>query len=315
MANCRGRLLALLMVASSASFGATATEALAFPLPHGASRPVFSPDGKQIAFRAPAGLCILDLESRKTRTLLPPGQVDSGLTFAPDGESLYFLRRDPAQPEINELHRYWISSGKTKKLLSRVASAVAFSPDGESMVFLHQVKPGFLEVWVASPDGGGGRKLMAANYLSTDTWFPDADRVATDGAGRILLTASPRTGETKSVSTGINCLSMIWPTAKSGMFAIQTQAIHLGLQYGQIWHREADNNWNQITKDASGFSELVGITSDGATLAAIRPVFSSGFLEGLVGAFASMFPTQSPLNQVKGKHIDRYDLVLLRLGR
>lgn len=143
----------------------------------GYSSPVWSPDGRAIAYVANeesgAELRLFYLDAQRSATLarLPGGAAN--LAWSPDGRSLAFeafVEEDnpdpaalPPKPEGAE----WAEP-------ARVINSVIYRADGEG--FLHA---GYMQIFVAAADGGAPRQLtfQARNHDGRLSWSPDGRRL------------------------------------------------------------------------------------------------------------------------------------------
>jgi Tol biopolymer transport system component/DNA-binding winged helix-turn-helix (wHTH) protein len=147
-----------------------------------------SPDGKLVAYVVgDAGHQSLRLKQIETATdneLLPPEQLRfRGLTFAPDGKSLYYGQQEKASSE-NILYQKPLQGGEGKRLLAGVDSAVTFSPDGKRIAFVREShSQGKSSLVIANADGSNERVLITRNmpnYYAVEgpSWSPDGTLLA-----------------------------------------------------------------------------------------------------------------------------------------
>ena len=118
--------------------------------------------------------------------IIPPtdGAQYWGLTFANDGNSLYYVRNMRNGPW--ELYRVPTLGGTPKRLLVNIDSAVTFSPDGARFAFVRNISQDETELVIANADGSGERPLARRKrpdyFLATGvvkiSWSPDGEKIA-----------------------------------------------------------------------------------------------------------------------------------------
>ncbi|MBS1809897.1 MAG: PD40 domain-containing protein [Acidobacteria bacterium] len=155
---------------------------------YGAWETAISPDGKQVAY------IIGDVRNQSLRLK----QMDTGaeiellahetgrfrgLTFSPDGKSLYYSQMEKSTSK-HALFRKPIQGGEAKRLMSGVDSAVTFSPDGKRIAFVRDLKETG-ESWLilASADGGEEQPIASQkkpDYFTIEgpSWSPDGRLIA-----------------------------------------------------------------------------------------------------------------------------------------
>ncbi|PYU60385.1 MAG: hypothetical protein DMG56_16120, partial [Acidobacteria bacterium] len=102
-----------------------------------------SPDGKYLLHvREENGLQSLWLRhiptGSNTQVVAPFTTRYTGLTFSPDGDYIYFVRRDEEEQSIASLYQAPVLGGTPRLLIRDVDSPIAFSPDGQRFAYLHQ---------------------------------------------------------------------------------------------------------------------------------------------------------------------------------
>jgi dipeptidyl aminopeptidase/acylaminoacyl peptidase len=155
------------------------------------SSPVFSPDGKTIAYGREAKgdgwpdrtrLALLDVASGKTKVLTESwDRVPQGWSFTPDGRSLVFLAEDRARTHVWSLP----VSGGTPKLLWKGGRATAVEAAGAAgLVFAYTTFRRPAELAAVKLDGTGFRNLTAWNdALMGQIAFGEEREVVFKGAG------------------------------------------------------------------------------------------------------------------------------------
>jgi eukaryotic-like serine/threonine-protein kinase len=95
-----------------------------------------------------------------TQVVAPAATRYSGLTFSPDGNYIYCVRRDDSEQSIASLYDAPMLGGTPRLLIKDVHSPIAFSPDGQRLAYLHQ----------------HGDSTWTANSSITKTFRPIASR-------------------------------------------------------------------------------------------------------------------------------------------
>jgi len=173
-------------------------------------RVAISPDGKSLVYaqtiKGRHTLWLGQIESNSSVQILDqPDGMYHGLTFSPDGQSIYLTEYDSAK-----LFRLPVVGGVPSLLLPDVDSAVSFSPDGKQFAFLRRGSSGTAIVIADAADGRNERTLIsrsrAENFSSAGlSWSPDGQTIAVAAknaaSSRIgLLAISVSDGSAKKIT-------------------------------------------------------------------------------------------------------------------
>ena len=136
--------------------------------------PVWSPDGKQIAFSSDRygnmDVFVMPAEGGAARRLTVNSAAETPSAFTPDGKYVVFSAsiQDPAASAMfptsamTELYKVPVSGGKTEQVLGTPAELVSFNASGDA--FLYQDRKGFDDEW---------RKHHTSS-ITRDIWMYDA---------------------------------------------------------------------------------------------------------------------------------------------
>jgi len=124
------------------------------------SSPLYSPDGRFIAYRSQSTpmfesdrwrLMLYDRQTRATRELTPRFDAHvEGFTFAPDSRSIYFVSGERGEHPVFHVG---VEGGAPRKLLGGFNDDVRVSPDGRFLVFTRSSAAAPTEVYTARLDG------------------------------------------------------------------------------------------------------------------------------------------------------------------
>jgi len=105
-----------------------------------------------------------------TQVVTPAATRYSGLTFSPDGNYIYFVRREDSEQSIASLYDAPMLGGTPRLLIKDVDSPIAFSPDGQRFAYLHQHGDSKMtDLKIARSDGSAERDLFHHKDVETDS--------------------------------------------------------------------------------------------------------------------------------------------------
>ena len=146
-----------------------------------------SPDGKYLLHVLDEnGLQALWLRhiptGSNTQVVTPAATRYSGLTFSPDGNYIYFVRREDSEQAIASLYDAPVLGGTPRLLIKDVDSPIAFSPDGQRFAYLHKHGDSKVtDLKIARRDGSLERDLFHHKDVETDSltlsWSPDGKTI------------------------------------------------------------------------------------------------------------------------------------------
>jgi eukaryotic-like serine/threonine-protein kinase len=146
-----------------------------------------SPDGKYLLHALEEnGLQSLWLRhiptGSNTQVVAPAATRYFGLTFSPDGNYIYFVRRDEAEHTISTLYQAPVLGGTPRVVVRDVDSPITFSPDGQRFAFLHERhdSPNW-DLWTFKSDGSDKQAIFSNKPISSDSktpiWSPDGKTI------------------------------------------------------------------------------------------------------------------------------------------
>lgn len=239
------------------------------------SRAAISPDGSYFVYAEEVQaeqqrLVGQQVNGTKVNEIIEADKVTyEGLTFSPNGEFVYYVRRRKNE-EVGNLYRVQTHGGSPKFLLEDIDTPVTFSPDGMSYAFGRN-NPALDQsaLVVRDIDGASERILKAhkfSDYLCYGgiAWAPDGKTIAcssnaeiSGSAERNVVVISVKDGEENLLSsTPFRALSdLAWLSDGKGLLAaaaenhkLQSQIYYLAYPSGEA---------NNITKD---LLDYVGIS-------------------------------------------------------
>lgn len=119
--------------------------------------PVWSPDGRQIAFASDRegnfDIFVMPADGGAAKQLTTNSATETPWAFSPDGKSVYFSAaiQDPAESatfpsaRLTELYQVPATGGKTTQVLATPAEMISFSRDGNT--FVYQDMKGMEDQW------------------------------------------------------------------------------------------------------------------------------------------------------------------------
>ncbi len=245
-----------------------------------------SPDGNLVAYvMGDAGrqsLWVKQMETGTDKELLAHEEMRfRGLTFAPDGKSLYYAQQQKTSPE-HVLYQKPIQGGEGKRLLAGVDSAVTFSPDGKQMAFVRESpSKGESSLVMAQADGSAERILSTRkmpNYYAVEgpSWSPDGKLLAAAAA-----VAEPKfhfqivtleVANSKETVVGDKhwewAAKIVWVKAQT--LALIGRASEVGASNNQPWLIEYPSGQaRKLLTTLNDFRSL-SLSQDGQTLVTVR---------------------------------------------
>jgi len=156
-----------------------------------------SPDGKYVAYARsePAGsgaaspmqsLWVKQIAGGEVQ-ILPPAAVnyrvgyDSGLTFAPNGGSLYLVRAEKSDPNIGTLYEMPTLGGTLRRIADNVDSPVTMSPDGKLAFTRNSEDKQNSALMIMNEDGTGERQAVEHKFpteFEQVAWSPRRTAIA-----------------------------------------------------------------------------------------------------------------------------------------
>jgi serine/threonine protein kinase len=151
------------------------------------SQAAISPDGKYLLQALEEkGLQSLWLHhiptNSNTEVVKPAATRYSGLRFSPDGNYIYFLRRDEDDEALQQLYSASVLGGAPRVIIKDVDSPITFSPDGQHFAFMrdrHEEPTN--DLLMAKVDGSIERAIATQQSIKTDSmvpaWSPDGKKI------------------------------------------------------------------------------------------------------------------------------------------
>ena len=256
---------------------------------------VISPDGKYIAFSQRdskgTGLWLREVSSGSDVQIVPSEEPDfRGLTFSPDGNSIYFIRERKESYSWKDLYAMPILGGSYHLLTRDIDTPVSFSPDGRQFVYTRGVgPPDANEIRVASADGSQDHLLAtlpatSVSFQAGEAWSPDGKAIATSlmlrgqRSGYVLDSISTADGRITEVfwSAGVIGRPQWLPEGDKVLVDVDDPTGR-----GQLWTVSVPQGERQrITNDLANWGIRIDATRDSSKVVAVQWSLSANIWEG-----------------------------------
>jgi Tol biopolymer transport system component len=244
-----------------------------------------SPDGKYLLHvRDESGLQSLWLRhiptGSNTQVVPPAATRYSGLTFSPDANYIYCVRRDEAEHTIASLYSAPMLGGTPRLMARDVDSPITFSPDGKQFAYLreHHDTPNF-DLFLLNSDGTPNRTVFSNTMVATDSdvpvWLPSGKTIVIpivqttqDSLGG-LMAVDVATGNREEVALNPSRIyyEPVWLPGTDGL-VVSTNSAERRLQQRQLgFVSYPKGDFRALTTDTNDYSHP-SVSADGTTIAA-----------------------------------------------
>lgn len=244
-----------------------------------------SPDGSYVVYsqrdQHGVGLWLHHIATGSETQILPSEEVDfRGLTFSPDGNSVYFVRTRKEIGGFKDLYAMPVLGGHARLLANNIDSPVSFSPDARKFVYTEGIgPPDGNEIRIANADGSENRLLAtiagtSGNFQAGSAWSPDGRTIVVslmlrgNRSGYVLDTVSPLDGSVREVFWHPGAIGRpLWlPDSRTVLAMLDDQN---GL--GQLWTISLQGGkQKRITNDLANWGIRIDATRNARTLSAVQ---------------------------------------------
>jgi hypothetical protein len=272
----------------------------------------FSPDLKYSASREERELVIHTVATAHEKRIAVGCDLFGDASWSSDGRFVFYVclqQEGAAVQRLSgfELRRHDLQTGQSDSPFSPVRAYPQPSPNGEHISFSSG-----LSIMVADANGKAPRALSGGAPVASEGWNADGSAVlARNARSRRLSLLSIADGSVKELAPlpkDADFYSPEWLADGSGFFfilfreedsrryrsSLWTDAFYTWRD-GQVWFCTVPSgNMYQVMHSAPGYLQLNGISSDGATLMAVRNVYPPGFWELAAGLFGQTLGHEMP---------------------
>jgi eukaryotic-like serine/threonine-protein kinase len=246
-----------------------------------------SPDGKYLLQALEEdgrqSLWLRHIPTMSNKKVIDPAETSyEGLAFSPDGDYIYYLRRDENNETESQLYSASVLGGTPRVSVEDIDSPITFSPDGQHFAFLRELhdSPDW-DLLVSKNDGSPDHAIFKSRPLPSDShvpaWSPDGKTIVVpivqpskDAIGGFAA-IDAATGKQQNFGGSPNRIfySPVWMPDGSALLStsMQVEAGSMQVQIGYIGYPAGD--YRAITADTNNYSN-VGISKDAKTLVAIQ---------------------------------------------
>jgi serine/threonine protein kinase len=245
-----------------------------------------SPDGKYLLYaHEENGLQSLWLRhiatASNTEILKPAATRYFGLTFSPDANYIYCVRRDEEEHTLSSLYSAPVLGGTPHLIIKDVDSPITFSPDGQRFAYLRQDhdSPSF-DLLLAHSDGSPDHPLFKEKILPggnnqyTPAWSPDGKTIVIavpqfdKGFTGAFLAVDVASGQQRFEASSLTHAYRFpaWmPDGQSLLVSEYSSVATLNIQLGLVSY--PDGQYRRLTTDTNAYL-YPSVAADGRTLVA-----------------------------------------------
>jgi eukaryotic-like serine/threonine-protein kinase len=244
-----------------------------------------SPDGSYVVYsqrdHGGVGLWLHHIATGSETQVLPSEDVDfRGLTFSPDGNSVYFVRTRTKIGGFKDLYAIPVLGGRARLVVRSIDSPISFSPDGRRFVYTEGLGPPYANyIRIANADGSENRVLATVtgtspNFQAGAAWSPDGRTIVValmlygDRSGFVLDSVSPFDGTVREVFWHPRVIGRpLWlPDSETVLTELDDST-----GQGQLWALSLlGGKKRRITNDLANWGLRIDATHDAQTISAIQ---------------------------------------------
>jgi DNA-binding winged helix-turn-helix (wHTH) protein/Tol biopolymer transport system component len=255
-----------------------------------------SPDGNYIVYsqrdRKGSGLWLRQVSSGSDVQILPSEEPDfRGLTFSPEGNSIYFMRERKDIYSFKDLYAMPILGGPYRLLTRDIDAPVSFSPDGHQFVYTRGIPPRDAnEIRVANADGSNDRLLATIygtsfSFQGGAAWSPNGGTIAVS-----LMLRGQRSGYAVDSVSAVDgsVREVFWNAGVIGrpLWLPESDKVLVDVDdstgRGQLWTITfPQGERRRVTNDLANWGIRIDTTRDASKVAAVQWSLSANIWEGL----------------------------------
>jgi Tol biopolymer transport system component len=252
-----------------------------------------SPDGKYVLSvvmdKGQSSLWLRHLPTDSDTQIVPPSDaIYFGPIFAPDGNFIYFLKRESAGADEADLYRAPILGGTPQLTVHEADNPITFSPDGKRIAYVRSGHPDADKFCLLTANADGSdEKILVKGPLTEQpfypAWTPDGKAIAGvvyENSGELSQIKMFDTASGKQAKlAGFKDYApsfLAWIPSGEGML-LTAEARGSGFIRQQIGYFSSDEPGIRfVTQDTNNYITL-RLSADGKTLSAIQRHTTYGF--------------------------------------